>query len=156
MEEADLLCDRIGIMGGGVMQCVDTGANLKKRFGKGYRLTLILEDKRKENATEAVEALIREILPQASKLEKALGGIVEYEVDREGMTISDVHEKIEGKKRALGIPDWGLTETTLEEVFMRVTSKEHVRGKAGGGAQYNTEGKLASSEDKRTNAGAEV
>ena len=122
MEEADLLCDRIGIMGGGVMQCVDTGANLKKRFGKGYRLTLILEDKRKENATEAVEALIREILPQASKLEKALGGIVEYEVDREGMTLSDVHEKIEGKKSA-GHIRLGIDGTTLEEVFMRVTSR---------------------------------
>ena len=40
MEEADVLCDRIGIMAHGLMQCIGTAASLKMRFGAGYTLTV--------------------------------------------------------------------------------------------------------------------
>lgn len=34
------MCDRIGIFSDGVMQCVGTSANLKHRFGRGFKLTV--------------------------------------------------------------------------------------------------------------------
>lgn len=37
MEECEALCNRIGIMRGGRLQCVGTVQHLKSRFGAGYR-----------------------------------------------------------------------------------------------------------------------
>lgn len=43
MEEADSLGDQIGILVGGRMACKGTSEFLKKRFGTGYLLTIVLE-----------------------------------------------------------------------------------------------------------------
>ncbi len=40
MEEAEALCDRIGIINKGILRCLGTQNYLKERFGQGYRLTL--------------------------------------------------------------------------------------------------------------------
>ena len=41
MEEADLLCDQIAIMAEGSLAAAGTSMDLKKRFGVGYRLTVV-------------------------------------------------------------------------------------------------------------------
>jgi len=51
MEEADVLGDRIGVMSHGRMQAIGTPLALKNRFGGGYRLSLMLSDKHKNNET---------------------------------------------------------------------------------------------------------
>ena len=48
MEEAEVLCDRIGIMSEGVMKCLDIPAKLKQRFGEGYKLSIHTADRSKE------------------------------------------------------------------------------------------------------------
>ena len=40
MEEADLLSSRIGIMAKGVLRCVGTPLHLKRRYGRGFKLTI--------------------------------------------------------------------------------------------------------------------
>lgn len=41
MDEADVLGDRIGIMAKGKMMCLGTSLFLKKRFGAGYKITMV-------------------------------------------------------------------------------------------------------------------
>jgi len=41
MDEADVLGDRIGIMAKGQMMCLGSSLFLKKRFGAGYKLTMV-------------------------------------------------------------------------------------------------------------------
>lgn len=38
MEEADVLCNRIGIVNNGVLSCIGTQARLKDLYGGGYHL----------------------------------------------------------------------------------------------------------------------
>ena len=120
MEEADLLCDRIGIMGDGKMMCVGTAPDLKHRFGEGYKLSINLSSKA-ESAASATEAVIKSILPNAKLLNIPLGGILDFEVPRNEVKLSAVYAAIEVQRANLGIVDWALTETTLEEVFLKVT-----------------------------------
>jgi ABC-type multidrug transport system ATPase subunit len=40
MEEAEALCDKIGIINKGQLRCLGTQKVLKERFGQGYRLTI--------------------------------------------------------------------------------------------------------------------
>jgi ABC-type multidrug transport system ATPase subunit len=47
MEEADVLCDQLGIMSGGRLLCLGPAYDLKRRFGKGY--TCIVSTKEKKS-----------------------------------------------------------------------------------------------------------
>lgn len=40
MEEADILCDRIGIVADGILRCVAPQVRLKNLYGGGYQLFL--------------------------------------------------------------------------------------------------------------------
>jgi len=79
MEEADVLCERIGIMGAGDMLCVGTSLDLKSRFGAGYRLSLHLSDKGAA-AAGAAAAVVTELMPSARLLNEPLGGVLDFEV----------------------------------------------------------------------------
>jgi ABC-type multidrug transport system ATPase subunit len=43
MEEADALCDTIGIMVNGKLQCIGSSQHLKSKFGSGFRLEIQLQ-----------------------------------------------------------------------------------------------------------------
>jgi ABC-type multidrug transport system ATPase subunit len=75
MEEADVLCDRIGIMAHGLMQCIGTASSLKLRFGAGFKLTVTTNDKSSEMA-DKVEAMVHAALDEggARKLEDSING----------------------------------------------------------------------------------
>ncbi len=40
MEEADTLCNRIGILTSGVLRTVETSIKLKKTYGEGYNVVI--------------------------------------------------------------------------------------------------------------------
>lgn len=52
MDEADILGDRIGIMAGGRLVCLGRSLFLKKRYGVGYNLTLVKNDKEENKSIE--------------------------------------------------------------------------------------------------------
>ena len=58
MDEADVLGDRIGIMNKGEMKCLGSSLFLKKRFGAGYKLTIVKSSKQtlKERLQKYLEA----------------------------------------------------------------------------------------------------
>ena len=41
MDEADILGDRIGIMSKGKLECLGSSMFLKRRYGVGYRVTMV-------------------------------------------------------------------------------------------------------------------
>ena len=65
MDEADVLGDRIGIMAEGSIVCLGTSLFLKNRFGVGYNLTCVKNDK---EPNEALEIFINEHLGEAKKM----------------------------------------------------------------------------------------
>ena len=52
MDEADVLGDRIGIMAKGKLMCLGSSLFLKKRFGAGYKLTMVKKQKIKNRLIE--------------------------------------------------------------------------------------------------------
>ena len=134
MEEADVLCDRLGIMGAGDMQCVGTSLDLKARFGAGYCLSLHLQDKSPGAADKAV-AEVKALLPSAKLLNEPMGGVLDFEVPRAEVKLSVVYAGIEAQRGPLGVLDWGITESTLEEVFIAVTGHDSQKGIIGSHAK---------------------
>jgi len=43
-----------------------------------------------------------------------------YQVDKKNVSISKLFMEMEEKKNEAGIEDWGISQTTLEEVFLKI------------------------------------
>ncbi|KAK4876911.1 hypothetical protein RN001_009417 [Aquatica leii] len=117
MDEADLLGDRIAIMAGGKLQCCGSSFFLKKKYGAGYRL--IMEKLPTCNVSD-VTNLLQQFIPKI-QVNSNIGSELTYILNEED---SEVFEQMLGEleenSKQLGIQSYGVSLTTLEEVFMKI------------------------------------
>jgi len=121
MEEADALCTRIGIMAKGSLQCLGSQLHLKNKYGSGFQLRLRLLDADRE--VEQIHALVRSLAPGMVCLGVQPGAQWSYVLPKEGTEISCVFEAMERARVPLGIGDWSLSMTSLDEVFARIAER---------------------------------
>lgn len=62
---------------------------------------------------------IEEILPRG-KLVTAFNGNIIFKIPLEGFIVSELFEKLEEVKEDLRISDWGISQSSLEDVFMEI------------------------------------
>ncbi len=137
MEEADMLADRVAIVVDGEVRCIGTPLFLKNHYGEGYRLSLVTEP----NKAQEVERLVRQLVPGAKQIDES-GGSMVYSVPINDLDLlkpvfglmegrefldeqkPDLNREQQYKELKSLVKDVGLSHPTLEEVFMRVTSKK--------------------------------
>jgi len=124
MEEADVLCDRIGIMANGEMQCLGYSHELKQRFGRGYTLVIMTMESTRAKYDE-VDQLVKSLFPSALLLDEPMSGLSKYDIDRGEVVISKAFKEMNDQKDAIGIVSWGLMETTMEQVFLKLAAVAH-------------------------------
>ena len=133
MEEADKLCDRIGIIDGGKIQVIDTPQNMKNALGNEVvSLTIEEGDNEKEflSSLEKIE-LVKKINQDKSKI--TLFASKGTEVIPKIFQIS-AHLKIK-------IISISLTQPTLDDVFISHTGHE-IRDEEGGFNQKQEHAKM--------------
>ncbi|CAO2038069.1 unnamed protein product [Urochloa humidicola] len=118
MEEAEALCDRIGISAYGRLQCTGTSKELKAKYGGTFVFTVTAA----ASEDEAVEQLVRSISPTTKRTYR-IAGTQKFEMPKQGVKISEVFQTMEQAKRSLNIVAWGLVDTTLEDVFIKVAKE---------------------------------
>merc|ERR1711998_475692 len=133
MEEADVLCNRLAIMADGEIQCIGFSHVLKMRFGAGYTLMMKTSSKASEDDV-AVQKFVKEMFPSATLLSEPIGGTSKFELDRNEVVLSQFFEKVSEAKSSLKLDAWSLSETTLEQVFLRLASLTEMFA---GGANVN-------------------
>jgi len=121
MEEADAICDRLMIMSDGEIECIGVSADLKHRFGSGFKLSMQVS---KGNSAEPAHNFVNKLMPGITLINE-LAGTRNYQVPKDSVTLANVFESMESEKEKLNITDWAITNTTLEEVFMRVSMNQH-------------------------------
>lgn len=160
MDEAEALCDRLGIFVAGRLKTIGHASELKERYGKYYKIQITTnlagtdaskkgekknlksstslkasssnnvppppKNSNVENMTEADLAIL-DLLKQMSpnvRLLNSLAGTNNFEAPSDEIKLSDLFDAIEQNKTRLGITHWGVSNTTLEEVFLKVTADE--------------------------------
>jgi ABC-type multidrug transport system ATPase subunit len=116
MEEAEELCDRLGIFVDGSLRCVGNPKELTSRYG-GF-LVLTLTTGSALRAAEA-EAFVKEMSPNA-QLTYALGSTLKFDLPLSENNLASVFAAVSERKQALDIVDWGVANMTLEEVFIKL------------------------------------
>lgn len=115
MEEAEHLCDRLGIFVDGSLQCIGNPKELKARYGGSYVFTMTTSA---DHEVE-VENLVRRLSPNANRTYH-LSGTQKFELPKHEIKISDVFQAVENAKSRFTVNAWGLADTTLEDVFIKV------------------------------------
>ena len=129
MDEADILGDRVCIMAEGGVKCCGSSAFLKQRFGVGYSLVCVMQQAGAAAAspgggtaatTAAVFALVRRHVPGVE-----VAGNVGAELTlRMPFSASGAFPammaELEERAAALGVAQFGVSVTSLQEIFMKV------------------------------------
>ncbi len=141
LDEADLLCDRVAIMSAGALACVGTPLFLKNRYGTGYRLTLArgggkqssTSEERQNTSTSKAAALIRAVVPDA-ELASDVGAELSFTLPTsDAPKFAKLFAELDKEMRAIGFDSYGISCTTLEEVFLSI-ARGGVGGPTGAGA----------------------
>ncbi|XGW15123.1 hypothetical protein V3C99_000981 [Haemonchus contortus] len=121
MEEADLLGDRIAIMAHGQLQCCGSGMFLKAQYGAGYHLTVVYESSSKP---DQLVARTQELLSNHVSdihLQSLAGQEATFIISAKCRAqFSEMFADLESAQHSLGISSYGMSITTMEEVFLRV------------------------------------
>ena len=129
MEEADALADRIAIMANGQLRCVGDSLKLKRKYGAGYNLNLVIIPEKIND----LRKMIKQYVPDAFEASNNAGSVIYTILPEKISELGDLLEAIENhceetndstKYSQKIIRDWGISHTTLEEVYLKVTHEE--------------------------------
>jgi len=125
MEEADALAQRVGIMVNGELKVLGSPQHLKSVHGGGYRI----EIKGPEATAAQAKSLVEGLFADTTQLESH-GGFQVFEVGKgsrgsDGLfQLSPVFSKLDEAKASMGIENYTLSQTTLEQVFLNIASEQ--------------------------------
>nr|XP_046260291.1 glucosylceramide transporter ABCA12 [Scatophagus argus] len=144
LDEAEVLSDRIAFLERGGIKCCGSPFRLKDKLGQGYKLTLtkkILEPESEQIDNAELKSFIQAHVPEA-RLKEALGGDLVYSLppfsSSNASSYRSLLTALDANLEALQLGGYGISDTTLEEVFLQMT-----HGGAGGEA---ADGPLSISE----------
>uniref|UniRef100_A0A6I8P991 ATP binding cassette subfamily A member 2 n=1 Tax=Ornithorhynchus anatinus TaxID=9258 RepID=A0A6I8P991_ORNAN len=115
MEECEALCTRLAIMVNGRLKCLGSIQHLKNRFGDGYMITV--RTKSSLSVKEVVRFVNRNF-PEAV-LKERHHTKVQYQLKSEHISLAQVFSKMEQVVGVLGIEDYSVSQTTLDNVSAR-------------------------------------
>ncbi|KAG0048759.1 ATP-binding cassette sub- A member 2 [Gryganskiella cystojenkinii] len=131
MEEADALCDRIGIITNGHIQALGTSQRLKNTYGAGYKVVVKTHYNAAAGSNDRFVTMALEgaVGPGRVTLVQALGASLEYELTRlEGERTTEMLTQLfrlfEQKRDELGIEDYSVSQTTLAQVFIEFAKEQ--------------------------------
>lgn len=116
MEEAENLCDRLGIFVDGSLRCIGNPKELTARFGAFYVLTIACKPRCEDGVAAVVTSL-----SSSARITYSLAGTIKFEIPINQVSLAEVFRTLSRRQSELGIRDWGIANTTLEEAFIKIS-----------------------------------
>uniref|UniRef100_A0A8C2GV03 ATP-binding cassette sub-family A member 2 n=1 Tax=Cyprinus carpio TaxID=7962 RepID=A0A8C2GV03_CYPCA len=135
MDEADLLGDRIAIISHGKLKCCGSPLFLKSTYGDGYKLTLVKKQNQSIQSPPSsispcsesrVTQFIRQYLASCllvSDSNTELSYVLPSEAVKKGC-FERLFQALEQSLDSLALTSFGVMDTTLEEVFLKVSEED--------------------------------
>ena len=121
MEEAEILCQRIGIMAKGTLRCIGTLHHLKQKYANALRLQVSFNPEDHDKVMRYLE----EILPEHTSTDSFAGmKTMEFAAASDGPSLlATLFKEMEERSKEHGVRDWGISQTTLEDVFLGIVGE---------------------------------
>eukprot|EP01135_Chromosphaera_perkinsii_P005752 Nk52_evm52s359 gene=Nk52_evmTU52s359 len=117
MDEADLLGDRIAIVANGELVCSGTSMFLKSKYGVGYHMTMV---KNEDCESTRVHTLLLKHIPDCDLVSDVGAELTFILPSSNSKKFAGLFQELEETSADLGIQSYGISVTTLEEVFLKV------------------------------------
>uniref|UniRef100_T1JC73 ABC transporter domain-containing protein n=1 Tax=Strigamia maritima TaxID=126957 RepID=T1JC73_STRMM len=115
MEEAEIVCTRIGIMVKGGLRCLGSTQHLKNKYGRGYLLEIKLGPR---TLLRDFQQFIKDLFPQAI-MQESFANHFKYSIPQSTVSsLAEVFSNLEAAKLNLGISEYSFSQSTLEQVFL--------------------------------------
>ena len=116
MAEAEATCSRISIMKMGKMECLGSAAHLRSTHGTGFMFELrVRDDAQVQRASE----FVHNTFPNCRVVDEH-STMLNYEVPATDIPrLSEAFATMEANKQELGVIDYSLSQSTLEQVFLK-------------------------------------
>ncbi|KAL0046688.1 hypothetical protein WJX82_007270 [Trebouxia sp. C0006] len=117
MQEAEVLCDRLGIFVDGQLVCIGNPKELTARYG-GYLVFTVTTPVGRD--VDEAAAFVQQLCPSA-RTTYAVGGTQKYELPTSEVSLSQVFVGMGQAQRQhlFVVLDWGVANAKLEEVFIK-------------------------------------
>ena len=131
MDEADILGDRIAIMADGKLRCVGSSFFLKQQYGVGYTFTVVKDAKslsqlpaeKQEALAEELKGVLTKYVAKSEVLSD-VGAEIAFRLPFEAASeFVQMFRQLDARKQELFISQYGISVTTLEEVFLKVAER---------------------------------
>uniref|UniRef100_A0A8C4IQ13 ATP-binding cassette, sub-family A (ABC1), member 7 n=1 Tax=Dicentrarchus labrax TaxID=13489 RepID=A0A8C4IQ13_DICLA len=115
MEECEALCTRMAIMVNGRFQCLGSVQHLKNRFGDGYTIVLRLVDSKSSPDSCPISTYMKSSFPSV-ELKERHQNVLQYQLPSHACCLARVFEVLANNHEELGIIDFSVSQTTLDQV----------------------------------------
>lgn len=115
MEEAEALCQRIGIISHGRLRCIGPTIYLRQRYGSGFKISVSCDNSNKDRVIKYVQ----EVLPK-SELQSSFARTHFFRIKAEDVQLSTFFDAMNKNGGKVGIRDWSINQASLEEVFLKL------------------------------------
>ncbi|ORX68901.1 P-loop containing nucleoside triphosphate hydrolase protein [Anaeromyces robustus] len=122
MEEADALGDDICIMSRGFVKAIGNSIHLKNKFGNGYRISVLVDSENMEN----LKAVASQMVPGIHLADDSAGALI-YDLSYQQANYIPKFVKYLDENPDHYVNSWGMSQTTLEEVFLNVIHEDSKR-----------------------------
>ncbi|GMQ10509.1 hypothetical protein CsSME_00053482 [Camellia sinensis var. sinensis] len=89
---------------------------LKARYGGSYVFTITTPS----NYEQEVDSMVRRLFLSANKTYH-ISGTQKFELPKHEVRIADVFQAVDNAKNRFTVQAWGFVDTTLEDVFIKVS-----------------------------------
>jgi ABC-type multidrug transport system ATPase subunit len=115
LEEAEVLCDRIGIISHGELQCIGTTTRLKSKYGMGYLLSVYFDRANSQDVQNFVEKTISDV-----KLVSEEPEMMKFSFSKNIIKLSSLFDVM---KDQILIRDFSVSNSTLEGVYVNIVNE---------------------------------
>jgi len=121
MDEAEALCTRIGIMAQGSLKCIGSQKELRERYGSTYELTFTVP-KGTDKSNRSLRRFLLKRCPSTTTV-SSFGDTRVFTVNKSDIDLADLFEMIIKAQSKKLYTEWGINNTSLDEVFIAITSE---------------------------------
>uniref|UniRef100_A0A8D0V834 ABC transporter domain-containing protein n=1 Tax=Sus scrofa TaxID=9823 RepID=A0A8D0V834_PIG len=147
MDEADLLADRKVFISNGRLRCAGSSLFLKKKWGIGYHLSLHLKE---TCDPDSITSLVKQHIPEAKLAAQSEEKLVYILPLERTNRFPDLYRDLDRCSNQ-GIENYGVSMTTLNEVFLKLEGKSAIDE-----SDIGTWGQLQSDRTKDTGSLVEL
>jgi len=117
MEEAEVLCDKIGIFVAGELRCYGAPQQLTHRYGSNYSLTVTVNP----GMVPQAQLFLSNLAPGAVA-SALVGDTLRCSIPISSISPEQIFTKMEAARQSVGVRDWGVANASLEDVFIQIAS----------------------------------